>query len=51
MIDLGVHAGYIIASYGVAVVILGGMILGSLLGYRAAAKRLAALEARTPPKG
>lgn len=45
MLELGRHGGFILVSYAVAVVVLGGLLLGTILRYRAARRRLAALEA------
>lgn len=47
MADLGPHAAYILASYAVAGLVFGWMILSSLLANRAAARRLAALEGQS----
>lgn len=41
---LGPHAGYILASYGVAILILGGMIVSAWYGLHTAQARLARLE-------
>jgi heme exporter protein CcmD len=41
---LGPHAGYILASYAVGILIMGGMILNAWLGLRKAQARLARLE-------
>jgi heme exporter protein CcmD len=38
--EFGRHAGYILASYAVTFVILGGLILQTVLRYRAAKARL-----------
>lgn len=46
MIDLGPHAGFIIASYAAAFAIVAGLLSSSLLAYRQARRRLADLEAR-----
>jgi len=46
MADLGPHAAYILASYAVAGLVFGWMIVSSLAANRAAARRLAALEAK-----
>lgn len=45
MPELGQYGGFILASYAATGVILGAMIGGSLLGWRKAKTRLAALEA------
>jgi heme exporter protein CcmD len=45
----GAYAGFILASYGAAILILGGMVVGSILEYRSAKARLAHFENdRTP---
>ena len=51
MIDFGPHSGYIAASYAVAVLILGWMLVSTLLANRATARRLADLEARRTGTG
>ncbi|KAF0230649.1 MAG: hypothetical protein FD175_1409 [Beijerinckiaceae bacterium] len=50
MIDLGPHADYIVASYAAAGLVLGLLIGASVLANLAAARRLAALEAREASK-
>ena len=47
MADLGPHTAYILASYAVAGLVFGWMIMSSLLANRAAARRLAALEGKS----
>ncbi|MEA2991170.1 MAG: heme exporter protein [Alphaproteobacteria bacterium] len=44
--DLGTHAGFILAAYAVAVVVLGVLIAWVLLDYRKQQRILADLEAR-----
>ncbi len=44
MLDLGRHGGFILASYGATLLILGGLVLRSLRAYSAAKARLAASE-------
>jgi heme exporter protein CcmD len=44
MIELGRHGGFILASYGAAVVILGALIALTVLRFRAARRRLQGLE-------
>jgi len=44
--DLGAHAGFILAAYGAAAIILGVLMLWVLLDHRAQRRALAALEAR-----
>lgn len=46
MMALGPHAGFILASYGAVVVVLGGLIAGILLDHRAQSRALDALEKR-----
>lgn len=46
MIDLGNHAGFIVAAYGLAVVVVGGLFAWVILDGRAQRRRLADLEAR-----
>ena len=46
MLDLGPHAGFIIASYGIAVVVLAIVIGLILIDHRTQKRALAALEAR-----
>ena len=47
----GQYAGFILGSYGAAVLILGGMVLSSVLSYRAAKARLARIDrAKDRPK-
>lgn len=46
MSALGPHAGFILASYGAVVVVLGGLIASILLDHRAQSRALAALEER-----
>lgn len=46
MMELGPHAGFILASYGAVVVVLGGLIAGILLDHRTQARALDALEKR-----
>ena len=44
--DIGIYAVYIWPAYGVTVLVLGGVTLWTLLAWRRAKARLAALEAR-----
>ena len=44
--DLGPHAFFIAAAYAATAVIVGGLILSAVLGYRAQVRALAELEAR-----
>jgi heme exporter protein D len=44
--DLGTHAGFILAAYAVAVVVIGVLIAWVLLDYRKQQRILADLEAR-----
>jgi heme exporter protein D len=44
--DLGNHAGFILASYGLAIVVIGALFGWVILDGRAQARRLAELEAR-----
>ena len=44
--DLGPHAGFILAAYGAAAIVLGLVALWVLLDYRAQRQALAALEAQ-----
>ncbi len=44
MIDLGRHAFFILASYGVTLVLLGGLAAWVLADHRARARELAALD-------
>jgi heme exporter protein CcmD len=44
MLDLGPHHAFILAAYAASFLILGGLILGSWLEWRAARNRLQALE-------
>ncbi|MGL5115064.1 MAG: heme exporter protein CcmD [Beijerinckiaceae bacterium] len=44
MIELGRHGGFILASYAVSLVVLGGVALATLRRYRRARDRLAALS-------
>ena len=44
--DLGPHAAFIIASYGMAMLVVAGMIAWVVLDYRAQKRSLADLEAR-----
>ncbi|WP_092178352.1 heme exporter protein CcmD [Bosea sp. OK403] len=46
MSSLGPHAGFILASYGAVVLILGGLIAAILFDHRAQKRALAALEQR-----
>jgi heme exporter protein D len=46
MSGLGPHAGFILASYGVVAIILGGLTLRILLDHRAQKRALDALEQR-----
>jgi heme exporter protein D len=46
MSALGPHAGFILASYGAVVVVLGGLIAAVLLDHRAQTRALAALDER-----
>jgi heme exporter protein CcmD len=48
MLDLGPHQAFILASYAASFSILGVMILGSWLEWRAARRRLGALEPVAP---
>jgi heme exporter protein CcmD len=48
MLELGRHGGFILASYGVTVLILGGLILTSLRAYSRAKARLADREQSAP---
>lgn len=41
---MGKHFGFIAGSYAVAAIILGVMIIGAILSYRAARRRLARIE-------
>lgn len=47
---LGQYGGYILASYAAAGLVLGAMITASLVGWRSAKARLAALEANAGPR-
>ncbi|MFN3483283.1 MAG: heme exporter protein CcmD [Rhabdaerophilum calidifontis] len=47
----GSHAGFILAAYGATALILAAMIGASLLDWRSARRRLAALEAGRGPAG
>jgi heme exporter protein D len=47
--DMGGYAGYVWPAYGVAAVILGGMVAASLIGSKARRAQLALLE-RTHPR-
>lgn len=47
MLDLGRHGGYILASYAVTVVIIGGLIWQTVAQYRAARRNAAAQDDRT----
>lgn len=44
--DMGIYAVYIWPAYGVSVLVLGGVTLWTLLAWRRAKARLAALEGR-----
>jgi heme exporter protein CcmD len=44
MVDLGKHGSFILASYGVTLLILGGLVVTSLRAYSSAKARLAASE-------
>jgi heme exporter protein CcmD len=44
MIELGRHGGYILASYAAAAVIFGAIIVQTILAFRQARRRLAALD-------
>ncbi len=44
--DLGIHAGFILAAYGAAVIVLGLVVLWVMLDHRAQRRALAALEAQ-----
>ncbi|MCX5513891.1 heme exporter protein CcmD [Kaistia algarum] len=46
MIDLGAHAGFILAAYGATVLIVAALALWIVLDGRAQRRRLAELEAR-----
>ncbi|PTM40496.1 heme exporter protein CcmD [Bosea sp. 124] len=46
MSGLGPHAGFILASYGAVVIVLGGLALSVALDHRAQKRALAALEQR-----
>lgn len=46
MLDLGPHAGFILAAYGVTLAVIVGLILWILLDHRALVARLHRLEAR-----
>lgn len=46
MTSLGPHAGFILASYGVVALILGGLVLSILRDHAAQKRALAALEER-----
>ncbi|WP_407049203.1 heme exporter protein CcmD [Methyloraptor flagellatus] len=46
MFDLGTHAGFILASYGIAVVLLAAVVVWILVDHRALKRSLATLEAR-----
>jgi heme exporter protein D len=45
MSSLGTHAGYIVAAYAAAALIVGGLILRAVVDWRAQARALARLEA------
>jgi heme exporter protein CcmD len=45
MLDLGRHAGFIIASYGAAIVVMGGLVVRAILLHRRAVAALKALSA------
>jgi heme exporter protein CcmD len=47
MLDLGRHGGYILASYAVAVVIMGGLVWQTINQYRAARRGLTETDARS----
>lgn len=44
--DLGPHAAFIIAAYGIAAIIVAALILHAILDYRAQRRALAALDGR-----
>jgi heme exporter protein D len=44
--ELGPHAGFIVAAYGAAVVLIGGLSIWILADYRRQLRQLAELEAR-----
>ena len=46
MLGLGTHAGFILASYGIAVVLLAAVLIWILVDHRALKRSLATLEAR-----
>jgi heme exporter protein CcmD len=46
MSSLGQHAGYILAAYGMAALVIAGLVLRTWLDYRAQRATLARLEAR-----
>ena len=48
MPDYGVYTGYIYASLGLSLLLLGGITIASLIGRATARRRLAALEAAEP---
>jgi heme exporter protein D len=45
-IDLGNHAGFIVASYAVAVIVIGGLITWVMADYRTQRRKLADLDRR-----
>ncbi|MEX0590600.1 MAG: heme exporter protein CcmD [Xanthobacteraceae bacterium] len=44
--DFGAHAGFILAAYGAAFIVLGALVLWVLLDHRAQRQAIAALEAQ-----
>jgi heme exporter protein D len=44
--NLGPHAAFIVAAYGVSVLVVAGLIIWIVLDHRAQQRRLASLEAR-----
>ena len=48
--DLGRHPSFIIASYAVTVLMVGGLILRAILDHRAQKRALADLESRGAPR-
>jgi len=50
MIDLGPHAGFILAAYGGVALALFGVIAWTLLDARSVARKLARLETARPPR-
>lgn len=45
------HIGFVLAAYGIAVVVIGGMILATLLDYSGLKKKLEQAAARTSQGG